>query len=110
MVNNGMRSIYPGEIPREDFLKPLGSLALALQVPTTRSHGIVKECRIIMPDTALRLACYFGGDARSWLNLQTEFDLSRPLKRMARTINDLAASCGVFGGIHTGSGHYHRHS
>ena len=25
-------------------------------------------------------------------------------------INDPAASCGVFGGIRTGSGHYHRHS
>lgn len=26
-------------------------------------------------DTAMRLARYFGGDARSWLNLQTAYDL-----------------------------------
>lgn len=36
---------------------------------------IVKQRRAISPDTALRLARYFGGDAQSWLNLQTAYDL-----------------------------------
>ena len=31
--------------------------------------------RPVVPDTAMRLARYFGGDARSWLNLQTAHDL-----------------------------------
>lgn len=78
---NGMRPIHPGEILREDFLEPLhmsvNALALALLVPSTRLHEIVKERRAVTPDTALRLARYFGGDAQSWLNLQSAFDLRR---------------------------------
>ena len=76
---NGLRPVHPGEILREDVLAPLGlsvnALAAALRVPATRVHEIVKERRAITPDTALRLARYFGGDAQSWLNLQTAFDL-----------------------------------
>lgn len=79
MIENQMRPIHPGEILREDFLIPLGlsvnALANALRVPSTRLHEIVKERRAISPDTALRLARYFGGDAQSWLNLQTAYDL-----------------------------------
>ena len=78
---NGMRPVHPGEILREDFLAPLGmsvhALAVALRVPATRLHEIVKERRAVSPDTALRLARYFGGDAQSWLNLQSSFDLRR---------------------------------
>ena len=76
---NRMRPVHPGEILREDFLEPLdmsvNALALALNVPATRIHEIVKERRSITADTAERLACYFGGDAVSWLNLQAIYDL-----------------------------------
>ena len=79
MIHNGMRPVHPGEVLREEFLAPLGmsvnALALALHVPATRMHEIIKERRAITPDTAARLARYFGGDARSWLNLQAEYDL-----------------------------------
>lgn len=78
---NGMRPVHPGEILREDFLIPLdmsvNALAMALRVPATRLHEIVKERRAISPDTAMRLARYFGGDAQSWLNLQSSYDLRR---------------------------------
>ena len=74
-----MRPVHPGEILREDFLVPLNmsvnALALALSVPATRIHEIVKERRSITADTAERLARYFGGDAVSWLNLQAIYDL-----------------------------------
>jgi antitoxin HigA-1 len=76
---NRMRPVHPGEILREDFLIPLemsaSALALALNVPATRIHEIIKERRSITPDTAERLARYFGGDALSWLNLQAQYDL-----------------------------------
>jgi addiction module HigA family antidote len=76
---NRMRPVHPGEILREDFLGPLEmsvhALAQALRVPATRLHEIVKERRAVTPDTALRLARYFGGDAQSWLNLQASYDL-----------------------------------
>ncbi len=90
MVKNGMRPVHPGEILREDYLKPLGmsvnALAMSLHVPATRLHEIVKERRGITPDTALRLARYFGGDARSWLNIQAEYDLKRVETAKAREI------------------------
>jgi addiction module HigA family antidote len=79
MKYNGMRPIHPGEILREEYLVPLGmsvnGLATRLRVPTTRLHEIVKERRAITADTAMRLAQYFGGDAQSWLNLQSAYDL-----------------------------------
>ena len=76
---NRMRPVHPGEILREDFLVPLemsaNALAMALNVPATRIHEIIKERRSISADTAARLARYFGGDAVSWLNLQAMYDL-----------------------------------
>ena len=79
MIKNGMRPVHPGEILREDYLVPLGisanALARALSVPAPRINDIVRERRGISADTAMRLARYFGGDARSWLNLQAAYDL-----------------------------------
>jgi addiction module HigA family antidote len=74
-----MRPIHPGEILREEFLSPLSisvnSLAKALKVTPARINDIVRERRGITADTALRLARYFGTDARSWMNLQAAYDL-----------------------------------
>ena len=79
MIKNGVRSIHPGEILREDFMLPLGlsatALAHALGVTPARINDIVRERRGITADTALRLARYFGTDAQSWVNLQTAYDL-----------------------------------
>ena len=79
MLKNGMRPVHPGEILREDYLVPLGMtanvLAKALNVRAARVNDIVRERRAVTADTAMRLARYFGGDARSWLNLQAAYDL-----------------------------------
>ena len=79
MFKNGMRPVHPGEVLQEDFLKPLGmsanALAKALHVPAPRINEVVRKRRGVSADTAMRLARYFGGDARSWLNLQTACDL-----------------------------------
>ena len=80
MANN-MRPIHPGEILREEYLNELGlsanALAIALRIPASRIDQITKEKRSLSPDTALRLAKYFGGDAQSWLNLQSAYDLKK---------------------------------
>ena len=90
MIKNGMRPVHPGEILREDYLKPLdlsaNALARALHVTPARINDIAREVRGITPDTALRLARYFGGDARSWLNLQQAYDLKIAEKAIAKTI------------------------
>jgi addiction module HigA family antidote len=79
MFKNGMRPVHPGEVLREDYLVPLhlsaNALAKALHVPAPRINDVVRERRGVTADTAMRLARYFGGDARSWLNLQTAYDL-----------------------------------
>jgi antitoxin HigA-1 len=78
-TQNKMRPIHPGEILREDFLAPLemsaNALASLLKVPAPRINDIVRERRAVTPDTAMRLARYFGGDALSWLNLQSCYNL-----------------------------------
>lgn len=70
---------HPGEILNEEFLKPLGitinALSLALRVPSNRLYAIVEGARGVSPDTALRLARYFGTSAELWTNLQAHYDL-----------------------------------
>ncbi len=74
-----MPPVHPGEILREDFMKPLGltinKVALDLHVPATRIGEIVHERRRITADTALRLARYFKTNPEFWLNLQNFYDL-----------------------------------
>ncbi len=99
MFKNGMRPVHPGEVLREDYLVPQGlsanALAKALAVPAPRVNDIVRERRGITADTAMRLARYFGGDARSWLNLQAAYDLRLAeianAKRIRREIEPAAA-------------------
>lgn len=89
-MKNGMRAIHPGEILREDYLLPLGmsanALARALHVTPARVNDVVREIRGVTPDTALRLARYFGGDPQSWLNLQQAYDLKIAEKAVAKKI------------------------
>lgn len=79
MYKNGMRPIHPGEILKHEYLVPLGlsasALAKALHVPAPRINDIVRQRRGVSADTAMRLARRFGGDAGSWLNLQSAYDL-----------------------------------
>jgi antitoxin HigA-1 len=71
--------IHPGEV-LQDLLGEAGltanALALALRVPANRVGGIVKGQRGITPDTALRLARYFGTSPEMWTNLQARYDLA----------------------------------
>jgi addiction module HigA family antidote len=80
-VNEGARMapLHPGEMLREEFMKPLGlssnALAMELRVPVTRISEIVRERRGITADTALRLARYFNMSAEFWMRLQMDYDL-----------------------------------
>jgi addiction module HigA family antidote len=72
---------HPGEVLREEYLGPLGmsarALAKELDVPANRVTEIMRGERDVSADTAIRLARYFGTDARFWLNLQSAYDLSK---------------------------------
>jgi antitoxin HigA-1 len=82
--------VHPGEMLREEFMKPLGisinGLALELHVPVTRISQIVNGRRGITADTALRLARHFGTSADFWLNLQKDYELVLARKKSLKTI------------------------
>lgn len=84
---------HPGEILREDFLKPLGvtqrELAKRLHVSYPRINELIHGRRGLTPDTALRLEQLLGVEAQFWLNLQLVWDLyharqHRSLPRITR--------------------------
>jgi addiction module HigA family antidote len=82
--------VHPGEILREEFLKPLGlsayELAKRLRVPVPRVNDIVLERRGISADTAVRLSRFFGTTEQFWLNLQGAYEVSRVLATHAADI------------------------
>jgi addiction module HigA family antidote len=90
-IANKMRPVHPGEILREEFLKPLQmnahALAMELKVPAPRINEIVRERRAVTPDTALRLARYFSTTPEFWLNLQTSYDLKVAKQKIGSKID-----------------------
>ena len=85
---NNMRPIHPGEIIKEEYLKPLdmsvNALAVALRVPAPRIYDVVKQKRGVSIDTALRLAKYFNTTAQFWMNLQVSYDLKIARQNMEK--------------------------
>jgi addiction module HigA family antidote len=81
---------HPGEMLLKEFLEPLGmsqnALAMKIRVPATRIGDIVHGRRAITPETALRLARFFGNSAEFWLNLQQMFDLSKARLELGHVI------------------------
>jgi antitoxin HigA-1 len=71
--------IPPGEILREEFMRPLGisitALARDIAVPANRISQIVNGKRALSADTALRLGKYFGVSPEIWLDLQSDYEL-----------------------------------
>jgi antitoxin HigA-1 len=84
--------IHPGEILREEFMRPLNlsinALARDLYVPVTRISEIVNERRSISADTALRLARYFDTTPRFWINMQSRYDLEVASRESGKAIQD----------------------
>ncbi len=72
-------AIHPGEILREEFMKPLGmrqaGLAESLGIPLQRLNMLLNGKRGITPDTAYRLARYFGTTVELWMGMQQDWDL-----------------------------------
>ena len=78
-----IKNIHPGEVLKEEFLKPLNisayKLCMDINVPQTRISEIIKGNRSITADTALRLSKYFGNSANFWLGLQNDFDIEEEI-------------------------------
>jgi antitoxin HigA-1 len=62
------------------------ALAIALRLPASRISQIVRGQRGISPETARRLARYFGGTAAIRLRPQVAYDLARAEAELAAKI------------------------
>src|SRR3954468_8246191 len=93
MTNRGRRAfapVHPGEVILADYLQPLEmsqyALAKALGITQARLGEIVRGKRAITPDTALRLARYFGTTAEFWMGMQAQYDLEVARDSVGREI------------------------
>jgi antitoxin HigA-1 len=80
---------HPGEILRDELeVRGLSAhaLSMALRLPASRISQIVRGQRGITPETALRLARYFGSSATIWMRLQASYDLARAEAELAEKI------------------------
>lgn len=70
---------HPGEVLREEFLKPMKltpyAVAAAVGVPRTRIERLAREETPISAEIALRLGRFFGTSAELWMNIQSRYDL-----------------------------------
>jgi addiction module HigA family antidote len=84
---------HPGVMLREEFLDPLGitqrELSNGILVPYQRVNEIINKKRGITPDTALRLAKFFGNTPGFWMNLQLRFDLYQAQKSDSEDIKKI---------------------
>jgi antitoxin HigA-1 len=90
MTDDPLAPVHPGEILREEFLAPLGmtpyALAAACRVPRTRFERLANERAKVSPDTALRLARYFGTTPEFWLAIQAHYDVETARRMNAKDI------------------------
>lgn len=80
------RPPHPGLFLETRFLKPLGitqtQLAEALGVSRRRVNELINGKRAITPDTAVRLAMYFGNEAAFWMHLQVAWDMHSAVREV----------------------------
>lgn len=78
--------IHPGEVLREEFLKPMKltpyAVAAALDVPRTRIERLAREETPVTADTALRLAKFFRTTPAFWMNFRRNTIWKRPKTKL----------------------------
>ena len=82
--------MHPGEVLREEFLRPLGlspgTLAKVCRIPRTRIERLSNEETGVTADTALRLSKALGTSPELWLNLQTDYDIQIARRQIGKVI------------------------
>lgn len=88
-----MWNVHPGEILREEFLKPMNisvyRLAKEIHVPAPRINDIVLKKRGISADTAVRFARFFGTSEQFWMNLQASYDVRRTKAELGKKLQSI---------------------
>lgn len=87
--------VHPGEVLREEFLKPLKltayAVAAALDIPRTRIERLAREETPVTADTALRLGKFFKTTPAFWMNMQAQYDLEKAQDKVAPQIKKITA-------------------
>ena len=72
---------HPGAVLRDIVLPALDAtkvdLAEAMGISRNHLYEILREKQPVKPITAVKLEAVIGGSARSWLNMQSAYDLWR---------------------------------
>lgn len=88
-----LKNIHPGEILKEEFLKPIGISVYRLSKETGLSQArlsqIIRCKRSITAETAVKLGRFFGVPAEFWMNLQTLYDIEEAGKRYKNDIKSI---------------------
>ncbi|MDO8543522.1 MAG: HigA family addiction module antitoxin [Opitutaceae bacterium] len=83
-------NVHPGELLREEFLKPMGitpyRLAKDARLPNQRVHEIVNEKRGITAETDLHLCAFFGLTPGYWLKVQLAYELRQAINTIGRKV------------------------
>ncbi|GJI94680.1 HigA family addiction module antitoxin [Duganella vulcania] len=73
-----LQEIHPGEILREEFMKPVGlseaELVAVLDVPSADIIALIAETGPVTQNLARALAAHFKVSVQFWLNLQAAYD------------------------------------
>ena len=87
---------HPGEMLREDVLKPLGidvtEAAQRLGVARTTLSRVLNGRSGISPELALRLEAANASTARFWMTLQANYELSQAAKRARPKLRSLQSA------------------
>jgi len=79
---------HPGRVVRQECIEPLRlsitQAAKALGVTRQTVDRLVNERCGVSPEMALRLEAAFGGDAMTWLGMQSAYDLAQTRRREAQ--------------------------
>ncbi len=86
--------VHPGEVLREDFLRPMNltpyAVARTLRVPRTRIERLANEQTAVTADTVLTLARYFRTSPAFWMGIQTQYDVERADDRFGAKLCEFA--------------------
>ena len=76
---NRLPPVHPGEVLREEFMKPLklsaSAVADGLGVTPAAVNLLIHGRRGVSAELALRLATYIGTTPEFWVGLQGQYDL-----------------------------------
>jgi addiction module HigA family antidote len=91
--DTSLAPVHPGDVLREDFMKPLGlsayRVAKALDMGPIAITSLCKGERGISATMALKLGRYFKTSPEIWTGLQAQYDLEIASRKFADKVESI---------------------